>query len=330
MNKRTLQSTKNIDNLVIKIFHYPSDEIISVIAQKHGTVCDRVISGLTNVVSSAHFRSDYFCTVMYNEYEDVIGYASFIKSSKNDSEWFYSDLWIDLHYRLRGYSKRIVKTGLEYLSELDAKVLFCTVDPSNTASLCVQRSLGFTQIETQPFEDFDVDGFIMFKINISHKYNIVPAKDDFNHVLFIRDLIVDRDKLASLSQSERTHMNKEIQETLIVSPPKGEKSFIVRRGIMPVAWLKLNVLVGKDVAWINALVVHGKYRNRGAGKFAVQYAEEYLKNNNYSEVKLHIAYDNVSAIMFYQKMGYEVEKIKDMLFDVGENGKQITFAKKLH
>lgn len=295
-------------NRVIKIIKYPDDMMLHSIAKQHGEIADKVIRGLTKVISTAHYQSDFFCTIMYNDNGEIIGYASFIQSSSQPSTWLYTDLWIAPEYRRQGCATEIVNTGREYLSELDAKTLLCTVAPYNEASLNLQKHLRAEQIEIQPFEDFETDGLIMFKINLPMNFNIVSLTDNFNHLAFICDLLTDPSNVSALHlkripENETRQFHKKMREAFIVGAAEDELNYIVRKGVVPIAWLKLNGL-SNDSLWIRMLIVHEKYRNLGVGRFALNFAEEFALSTQRRHIYVHIPADNLIAQSFYKKAGY--------------------------
>lgn len=85
-----------------------------------------------------------------------------------------------------------------------------------------------------------------------------------------------------------------------------EENFIIFSNDKPCAWLKLNGLQNKGVAWISMLVVADKYKHRGVGKFAVEYAIQYLKYRGYRYIKLQTTTDNSVALSLYNKYGFTV------------------------
>ena len=157
---------------------------------------------------------------------------------------------------------KIINEGIRHLSDLNAKVLLCTVDPCNEASLNLQRSLGFEQIETEPFENFEVDGLIMFKLNIAQNFNIVPLADNFNHLGFICDLI-------KKNEDGQRQLYKEIREKLILNARTDELNYIVRKGVVPIGWLQVsdNLYEGPSV------LVYEKYKSFGVEDFALNFIE---------------------------------------------------------
>lgn len=295
---------------VVKIVKYPDDTLLHSIAGQHGEIADKVMRGMTKVISAAHYHSDFFCTVKYNDNGEVIGYASFIRSSSQPSTWLYTDLWIAPEYRRQGYATEIVNTGREYLSELNAKTLLCTVAPYNEASLNLQKHLGFEQIETQAFENFETDGLLMFKMNLPMNFNIVSLADNFNHLAFICDLLTEPSNVSALhlkrkSENETRQFYKKMREALIVGAAEDESSYIVRKGVVPIAWLKLNGL-SNDGLWISMLIVHKKYKNLGVGMFALNFVEEFALSTQRRHIYVHTTADNLIAQSLYKKAGYLV------------------------
>lgn len=263
MNKQVFTNK----NRVVKIIKYPDDNMLYSIAKHHGKIADKVISGLTNVISTAHRNSDFFCVIMYDVNDESIGCANFIQSSLAPSKWFYTDLWVLPECRRQGCAIEIVKVGLQYLSDLNAKTLLCTVDPENEASLNFQKSLGFEQIETEPFEDFEVDDLIMFKKEVEQNFNIVPLKDDFNHLDFICGLL-------KTNKDGQREFYKETREKLISNAKDDELSYIVRKGVVPIAYLRLNIVSGGR-AQQSGLIIHEKYKNLDVGTFASNFIRKF-------------------------------------------------------
>lgn len=76
------------------------------------------------------------------------------------------------------------------------------------------------------------------------------------------------------------------------------------------AWLKLNGLQNKDTAWISMLVVADKYKHQGVGKFAVEYAFEYLQSKGFNQIGVQTTKDNIVAKNLYMKSGFSISEIK--------------------
>lgn len=148
------------------LIKHPNDGILRYVADKHGSIADKVYRGLKNIITRAQSTTGYFCAVLYSEQNEIIGYADFIQNSKNSTEWFYTDLWVSPEFRRQGNAKRIISGSIEYLKKIGANALLCTVMPENEASINTQRSLGFNVIKTRSFEFFDTEDLIMFEKRI--------------------------------------------------------------------------------------------------------------------------------------------------------------------
>jgi len=317
----------------IKIIKYPDDILLHAIAEHHGGIAEEVTRGLINVISTAHYQSDFFCMIMYNDSGEVIGCANFIQSSSEPSKWFYTDLWVASEYRRQGCATEIVNAGWQHLSEHNARTLLCTVEPHNEASLILHRSLGFEQIETQPFEDFEVDGQIMFKMTVPQNFNIVSLTDDFNYLAFICDLLTHPSNVSALHlrkipANEYSQFYKEMREALIFDSPEDELNYIIRKGVVPIGWLKLNGL-SDDSLWISMLIVHEKYKNLGAAIFALNFVEEFALSTQRGTICINTTSDNIIAQSLCMRAGYTVVKKETHQNEDETTSDRLTFHKEI-
>ena len=90
-----------------------------------------------------------------------------------------------------------------------------------------------------------------------------------------------------------------------------EENFIVYQNDTPCCWLKINGLQNKDTAWISMLVVSERFKYQGVGKFAVEFAIEYLAKRGYQHINLQTTADNLSAIRLYEKSGFRLIENKE-------------------
>ena len=134
----------------------------------------------------------------------------------------------------------------------------------------------------------------MYKIKSFEKANIP----------FVYELMSEPSNLSSLHTA--TIPLEEWQKSFAESKDTDEENFIVYKNDIPCAWLKLNGLQNKDVAWISMLVVSNEFKHQGVGKFAVEFAIQYLKQRGYKQIKLHTTKDNLVAIGLYDKCGFSV------------------------
>ena len=160
-----METIKTASNRNIQIMKHPDDTVIYALAKHHGAIADKVVRGLSRIISEAHKHSDYFATVMMQD-DKVVGYTSFIQSRTEAHTWLYTDLWVMPQHRRQGYATEIVKAGIQHLSALGAKRVLCSVDPDNTPSLLLQQSMGFKEIAVEAFEGFETEGLLMFQMEL--------------------------------------------------------------------------------------------------------------------------------------------------------------------
>lgn len=157
---------------------------------------------------------------------------------------------------------------------------------------------------------------LRFEIDLQSQYIMRPfAKNDIN---FIYNLMSEENNLSAL-HTEIISL-EEWQKAFAEPRDADEENFIVYKNDIPCAWLKLNGLKNKDVAWVSMLVVQDKFKHQGVGKFAVEFAIQYLKQRSYKQVKLHTTEDNLVAIGLYSKCGFII---------VGKSKAEITMCKEV-
>lgn len=181
---------------------------------------------------------------------------------------------------------------------------------------------GFSNVEIVPYENnlgaiktilnnggklkekFCEDGktSMRFEIDLQSQYIMRPfTKNDIN---FIYNLMCEENNLSAL-HTEIISL-EEWQKAFAEPRDADEENFIVYKNDLPSAWLKLNGLQNKDVAWVSMLVVSDEFKSQGVGKFAVEFAIQYLKQRGYKQVKLHTTKDNLVAIGLYSKCGFSI------------------------
>ena len=160
-----MKTIKTARNRNIQIMKHPDDTVIYALAKHHGDIADKVVRGMSRIISEANEHSDYFATVMIQD-DEIVGYAGFIQSRTDSHTWLYTDLWVVPQHRRQGYATEMVKAGISHLSALGAKRVLCSVDPDNTPSLLLQQSLGFKEIEVEAFEGFETEGLLMFQMQV--------------------------------------------------------------------------------------------------------------------------------------------------------------------
>lgn len=321
--------------ITIEISEYLNDEILKKITTHHGTMADKVFNSLTYSVSFSKLQANYFGMVASNRSGDIIGYAGFIQNEKDSSKWIYTDLWIAKDYRRQGIATRLVKSGFKRLSDIGAKQLYCTVDVDNTASFALQKSLGFAETQPEPFNELFVDGLIMFRLDIPDNFNAIPLTPDNFYIGLVCGLLTDSQNITALhtkqiQKSEYKTFFKEMHDCFTAAEAEGdEKNFIIRKGIVPVAWIKINGLYNAKMAWISMLVVNSKFKHKGIGTYAVRFAEDHIRSKGKRKVGIHTTDDNIPAQNLYKKCGYTITGHGECTTGDGVKRTGYTFIKEL-
>lgn len=94
--------------------------------------------------------------------------------------------------------------------------------------------------------------------------------------------------------------------SLISANDTDEKHFLIRKGAVPCGYLKINGLEDGNDGWISILAVASAFQRKGIGKYAVSYAESFLKSRENYALKyilqriiiLHENYTKSVAICF--------------------------------
>ncbi len=268
-----------------------------------------------------HYETDCFHVVATDQDERVCGYLYCIRNWEEPTLWYYGDLFVVPEARRQGIASRMVRAAMRQLSDMGAAVLRCYVEDSNTASLGLQASLGFRQKAYEKFNDIDNDGQLMLEVELPSCLSVrqITSAD----AKYVMALYTENKK--ALHGSRISY--KEFQELLSVRDPD-ELNLLICKGALPVAWLKLNGLSGGETAWVSTLVVHNKFRHQGIGRFALRYAEEYVREKQISVLKLHTTGDNLPAVRLYQSMGYALEATEQAVFEDGEAGERLTLVKR--
>ena len=108
-----------------------------------------------------------------------------------------------------------------------------------------------------------------------------------------------------------------------------EENFLICADNDVCAWLKLNGLLNADTAWISMLIVSDKYKHQGFGKFAVEYAFEYLHYKGFNQIGVQTTKDNLAAINLYKKYGFNIVELKKLKTEYGKKIKAYVMMKTL-
>ena len=244
-------------------------------------------------------NNDCFGVIAITSRNQVIGRIHCVKNERNSCLWYYGDLFVTPEYRRNGIAKQMIRTAINHLSEIGATKLRCYVEPNNVPSRNLQAVLGFAEKPFESFNDFINDGEIMYELDIPCPLTIIPAT--INEAYFARILFAqNRDVL-----NHRNINLSEWKEILSVEDPD-EKHFLICKGAMPVAYMKINGLLNTDKAWLSMLFVAKDFQHQGIGSFALNYAEKYVKERGFDVINVQTDKENIIAINFYSKFGYQI------------------------
>lgn len=243
--------------------------------------------------------NDCFGVIAETSNNEVVGRIHCVKNETNPLLWYYSDLFVIPEYRRMGIAKQMLHTAIGHLSEMGAAILRCYVEPGNIPSRNLQTSVGFAEKPFETFNNFINDGEIMYEIDIPSCFTVVPAT--VHEAYFVRKLFVKNKNALNtenISLSER--------EELLSAEDPDEKHFLICKGAMPVAYMKINGLLNKRDAWISMLLVDKGFQRQGIGSFAIHFAEQYVNEKGFRSMKIQTDKDNLAAKNCCLKCGYEI------------------------
>ena len=130
--------------ITIETGKYLTNELAVKIAaaQWHSTKPEWVNRIRDSIYLDSYFY-DCFCVVATNSCGDVVGRLYCIQNENDKSLWYYGDLFVAVPYRRMGIAGRMIRAAVGHLSEINAKRLRCYVEPENTPSIALQKSMGF-------------------------------------------------------------------------------------------------------------------------------------------------------------------------------------------
>ena len=282
----TIQTSRFLSNeLAEKIDH----------AQWRGTQVNR---SMRYVFDELVNRNDCFDAVAVNSNNDVVGRLHCVKNEINPKLWYYGDLFVIPAYRRIGIASQLVRAAMSRLSEMGAVSLCCYVEPDNIPSRNLQLSLGFSQQPFRAFNNFINDGEIMYEAMVPNILTVIPATA--NEAYFVGILFAQNKR--KLNTEDNISLSE--WKDLLSADDTDEKHFLVLKGAMPVAYMKLNGLESTSEAWISMLFAAKDFQHQGIGSFAIKYAEEYIRAKGIAAIAVQTDKDNLPAQNCYLKCGY--------------------------
>lgn len=149
------------DMVVITVSDYPSDELLSKIADAQWGRPDSTNS-IRFLIDLGKKNSDCF-NVIAQDGDKVVGRLFCLKNEVRPELWYYGDLFVSPYYRRRHIAENMLMTAEKTVTERGGEVLRVYVEPENEPSLEFQRKNGYLE---KPYEEFDElinDGRLMFE-----------------------------------------------------------------------------------------------------------------------------------------------------------------------
>lgn len=265
--------------ITIRVSRFLTDELVRQIAQgQWGSAAPSSVNRSRQYIfDELIHENDCFGVVAVASDHGAVGRLHCVKSKTRPTLWYYGDLFVLPAYRRLGIAKQMVSAAIEHLSETDAATLRCYVAPDNTPSRALQASLGFSEKPYEAFEDFTNDGEIMYEIDVPSGLTAIPAT--VHEAYFVRHLFIqNREALAveNISMGE--------WRTLLSAEDPKEKHFLICKGAVPIAYMRLVGLPDKSEARVTMLFAAKGFRYPSIASFALGFAEQYARGRGLASV----------------------------------------------
>lgn len=278
-------------------------------------------SSIIRVLYDCKTETDCFNVVAENSAGAVVGRLFCIQNDIDPRLWYYGDLLVIPEYRRRHIAQRMLETAIEAIKDRGGTVLRCYVEPDNCVSLNLQEKFSFEQKSYQTFMELINDGQLMFEKEIAPYH---AEKADTSAAIYITMLYGKN--VDTLHGNEIGY--NEWCETISAND-EDEAHFLIYKGAIPVAWLKINGLCDNNSSWISMLAVEPKYQKQGVGTFAVDFAEQFCKSEGKKLLFIKTTEDNTAAKKLYLKCGFAVCDKTTYTTGDGVNRAGVIFLKKI-
>lgn len=261
---------------------------------------------VTDLLYGYKTKSDAF-NVIARADDELIGRLQCLQSVDEPRLWYYGDLFVKPAFRRRHIGDRMLQTALDVLRDKGCRTLRCYVEPDNIPSLNLQRKRGFSEKPFLLFDELVNDGRLMFERELCG-FKAAPAgAPDALYICDMYEKSIAELHGAALGERERPAFFAEIKQMLTDRDPD-EENFLIYCGAVPCCWVKVNGLESGGTGWISMLIVEPKFRRRGAGGFAVNFALKFLAKRGKKLAKIKTTEDNFPALSLYQSLGFFVSE----------------------
>ena len=317
---------KENDIITISVSEYLTHELVEKIAffQWQGNTPKDFNHIRQFFVYDGKYSSDCFNVIALNSNDDVVGRLFCLKNQENPKRWYHGDLAVAPEYRRMKIASKMIKTAIQKISDMGGEIIDAYTAITHTASITLHKSLGFIEKPCVQFDNLiHGEEQIMLEYRINREYNVISATAEeaaFIFRFYTQNIEALHGSFISL---------KDWKESAFWSDPD-EQNFLVCKGAMPVAWMRVNGLTNKDMAWISMLAVSDKYQRQGVGSFAVRFAEDFVRSKGFSSIGIHTTADNIIAQNCYKKLGYAVTGEGECTTGDGIKRRGLTFQRELN
>lgn len=313
------------ENITIYVSDFLTPKLCEGIASvqwRSASFSDRVL----HFVHLGKAVTDCFNVIAENEFGQVVGRIFCLQNETDRGLWYYGDLFVSREYRRRHIAEKMLKTAEEALRGRWCRTLRCYVETDNTPSLCLQRKLGFCKRPFEKWGDMDNEGEIMFEKDI-RDFSVLALTSD-NADIYVRyALMIYTNNLDPLHGNEISY---EDFKEMLSADDSDERHFLVLKGAVPCAYMKINGLAEGKEGWLSMFAVDTVFQRRGIGEYAVGYAEEFLHGAGKECMRIHTTEDNTPARRLYEKCGYNVSDRLDYVTGDGVKRAGFTFSKEIY
>lgn len=114
------------------------------------------------------------------------------------------------------------------------------------------------------------------------------------------------------------------------SPDPDEQNYILLRGERPVGWFRLEGLTDAGgTLWLAMLSIGREHKRKGAGRFAVDFAENYARARGYTALGIHTCVDNLPGQALYERCGLVLVSTETCTNGDGQTREGCTYHKAL-
>lgn len=314
------------ETLSITVSDYLTRELAAEIAAAQWNRAEHA-DWVTSILYDYKTRSDAF-NVIARADSEVTGRLQCLKSISDPKLWYYGDLFVKPAYRRRHIGEQMLQTALEMLRDRGCRTLRCYVEPENIPSLNLQRKHGFSEKPFQAFDELVNDGDLMLEKELCGFEAASASGSDAFYICEMYEKSIEELHGGALDEQGCRSFFEEIKEMLTNRDPD-EENFLIYSGALPCVWVKVNGLKSDGAGWISMLTVEPKFRRRGAGSFAVNFAVNFLAEKGKRTARIQTTEDNIPALSLYKSCGFSVAESRRAMSGDGTERIYITLEKNL-